>query len=146
MNEYEKLLVLLATNKIEFVTVGGFACAFNGFTRATEDVDILIRRSEANVNALIQVLSTYESGFGRELTMADFTDEEGAVRIVEKFPLDVFVRMSGLTYEDVAADIRWASLDGVNIPYLGRERLIYLKEQSLREIDQLDVVQLKKLK
>lgn len=145
MNEYEKLLALLAENKIEFVTVGGLACAFNGFTRATEDVDILLRKTDSNIQNFIRVLSSYESGFARELTVDDFVDEEGAIRIVEKFPLDVFVRMSGLTYENIRNDIRWASLDEVKVPYLGRERLIFLKEQSMREIDKLDVIQLKKI-
>lgn len=145
MNEYEKLLALLAENKIEFVTVGGFACAFNGFTRATEDVDILLRKTDPNIQNFIRVLSSYESGFARELTVDDFVDEEGAIRIIEKFPLDVFVRMSGLTYENVHNDIRWARLGDARVPYLGRERLIFLKEKSTREIDKLDVIQLKKL-
>jgi hypothetical protein len=145
MNEYEKLLALLAENKIEFVTVGGFACAFNGFTRATEDVDILLRKTDPNIQNFIRVLSSYESGFARELTVDDFVDEEGAIRIIEKFPLDVFVRMSGLTYENVHNDIRWARLGEAKVPYLSRERLIFLKEKSTREIDKLDVIQLKKL-
>jgi hypothetical protein len=40
-NPYERLLVDLAEAGVQFVTVGGIACAFNGYVRATEDVDIL---------------------------------------------------------------------------------------------------------
>jgi len=42
MNPFEKLLVALAEAEVRFVTVGGMACAFNGYVRATQDVDILI--------------------------------------------------------------------------------------------------------
>lgn len=43
---YEKLLVNLARADVKFIVVGGMAVALNGFLRTTEDVAILIERSE----------------------------------------------------------------------------------------------------
>lgn len=145
MNEYERLLVLLAANKIRFVTVGGFACAFNGLIRATEDVDILIDDAPSNVHLLLKVLSTYGEGFAKELSEGDFTDEEGAIRIVERFPIDVFVRMSGLKYADFQNEIRHIRIEEHEVPFVSREALIRLKESSLRDIDKSDVIQLRQL-
>jgi len=62
-------------------------------------VDILVERGEENLHRLLFSLSTYGEGFAKELTLADFPDEEGAVRIVEETEqsqLDIFTMMSGL--------------------------------------------------
>ena len=145
MNEYEELLALLVRNEIRFVTVGGFACAFNGYVRPTQDVDILIDNNESNISKLLETLSKYEEGYARELTLSDFADEEGSLRIVERFPIDIFVRMSGKRYSDLAEGIRYFKIDNYDIPYLDKSRLIELKSQSLREQDRLDVIKLKEL-
>lgn len=39
---FEKLLVLLADAKVDFLLVGGLAVTLQGYVRFTEDVDILI--------------------------------------------------------------------------------------------------------
>ncbi|MBX7152719.1 hypothetical protein K1X84_13900 [bacterium] len=145
MNSFEELLVLLTKNKIKFVTVGGLACAFNGFVRPTEDVDILIDNEESNINELIRVLSGYQKGYAHELTLKDFPDEEGSVRIIELFPIDIFVRMSGFRYRDTEPHIKYFTIENQDIPYLDREMLVTLKSNSLRPQDQLDVQKLKSI-
>ncbi|KAB2880990.1 nucleotidyltransferase family protein [bacterium] len=57
MNVYEELLVLLVKNEIKFITVGGFACAFNGYIRPTQDVDILVEHNEENISKIGSSLS-----------------------------------------------------------------------------------------
>ena len=48
----------------------------------TEDVDVLIDSSHDNIIQLLATLANYGEGFARELSVDDFTDEEGAIRIV----------------------------------------------------------------
>jgi hypothetical protein len=74
---------LLANARVEFVLVGGVAVTLHGYARLTEDVGILIARTPENVARLLGCLASYGEGFARELTPADFSDEEGAIRIVE---------------------------------------------------------------
>ena len=88
----------LARVDITYVTVGGLACAFNGHVRMTDDVDILVQRTERNINNLLECLLGFGEGHARELDPGDFADEEGAIRIVEEFPLDIFVRMGGACF------------------------------------------------
>lgn len=145
-NPFEELLVGLARAGVDFITVGGIACAFNGHVRATEDVDILIRRNPENVRKLLSFLSTYGEGFGRELEEKDFTDEEGAVRVIEEFPIDIFVVMGGCHYEDLLKSVRTVEIGRCAIPYLDRDGLIRLKKDSVREKDRLDVAHLTGLK
>ena len=121
------------------------ACVMNGYVRATEDVDILIKRDSQNITKLLLFLGNYGQGFGKELTQSDFSDEEGAIRVIEKFPIDIFVVMGGRHYEDLAKYIRHIDVAGQNIPFLEAEGLILLKSNSVREKDRMDVLHLKNM-
>jgi acylphosphatase len=145
---FEKLLVLLADAEVNFVLVGGVAVTLHGYVRLTEDVDILIERTEENVARLLSALGGYGEGFARELSWEDFGDEEGAIRIVEEremSQIDIFTVMSGLRFEDLAVDADEFTLSGRSIQYASKPALIGLKSRSEREKDQLDVSALKRL-
>jgi hypothetical protein len=142
---FEKLLVSLGQAEIAFITVGGVACSLSGFVRTTEDVDILIKRDTDNITRLLETLSSFGQGAARELSPVDFSDEEGAIRIIEDFPLDLFIRMGGRHYEDLLPYARQIEVDGVKIPFLGPEGLILLKQDSMREKDRIDVLALRRL-
>ena len=142
-SSFEKLLVLLVKNDIKFTTVGGIAVCLNGYVRLTEDVDILIAKDASNVEKLIQALSSFGEGFAAELEVNDFTDEEGAIRVIESVEncqIDIFVRMRGLHLEDFSDDIQYFEAgDTTKIPYLGSQSLIQLKSGTVREKDKVDV-------
>lgn len=146
MREFEKLLADLATNDVAFIVVGGLAVAFCGYVRATEDVDILIDASTPNVTRLLTTLENFGDGAAAELSPSDFTMEEGAIRIVESFPLDVFTQMSGYTYENLIPKTTLRDVNGGQIRHLNPEGLILLKKDSLRPKDQIDVEALRRLR
>lgn len=149
MNTYEKLLVSLVDAGVQFMTVGALACAFNGVVRATLDVDIVIARTPENVRALLDALARFGSGAARELCWDDFDDEPGAVRVIEEFPLDIFVRIGGYTYEELLRWRRTYVVDDegrrVAIPYVNAEGMIAIKSSSHREQDRLDIAALQRL-
>lgn len=142
---FEELLADLARAEVRFLAIGGVACALSGFVRTTEDLDLLVERSPGNLERMIRVLARFGEGFAAELTPADFSDEEGAIRIVEDFPVDVFVRLRGFCYEDLAPLVQFHEASGTRIPFLGPAGLIRLKEDSLREKDRIDVAALRSL-
>lgn len=144
LNPFEELLVSLVDHKIDFMTVGGLACVLNGHVRATEDVDLIIKRTKENIQRLISFLSSYGQGYGGELSESDFTDEEGAIRVIEEFPIDIFVVMGGRHFEDLEKYKQTEDVLGRHIPYLNKEGLILLKQNSVREKDKIDVVHLSK--
>ncbi len=143
---YEKLLAKLARAEVKFIIVGGVAVALNGFVRTTEDVHILIEASAANVARLLDELANFGEGFARELTPADFSDSEGAIRIIEDFPLDVFTIMRGRRYADLVGATKKTRIDDADVRYLNAEALIALKSDSLRDQDRIDVSALQSLK
>jgi hypothetical protein len=142
---FENLLVRLARAEVAFLTVGGVACALCGFVRTTEDVGILVARTGDNLERLLVVLRGFGQGYARELTVEDFADEEGSIRVVEDFPLDIFVRLRGHRFEDLVLHRRWHDLQDVRIPYLAPAGLLLLKSDSTREKDRIDVVMLRRL-
>jgi len=145
---FEKLLVVLAESNVDYVLVGGLAVTLQGYVRFTEDVDILIDSNPENVTKLLDALAGYGEGFARELGLEDFTEEEGAIRIVEETEqcqIDVFTVMSGRTYGDVIEDADVFSIHGREIHYASKKSLIGWKEKSVREKDRLDAMALRQL-
>jgi hypothetical protein len=88
---------------------------------------------------LIDCLKQWGEGWARELSENDFAVEAGAIRLVEDFALDMFVVMREKTLDDFRPRLRFLDTDGVRIPYLSPEDLIFLKQGSWREKDRFDV-------
>lgn len=141
---FASALAALSRAEVRYLVVGGVACVLNGFVRTTEDVDLLVDAEPENVRRLLATLATLGEGHARELRVEDFTDEEGSIRLVEDFPIDLFTRMKGRRYADM---LRYRKVfDGeAPIPYVDAEGLILLKSGSLRPQDQSDVEALRRL-
>ncbi len=143
MIEFDALLARLAKADVSFLVVGGYAVMKAGFLRVTEDIDVLLESSPGNIERFAQALEMF-SPAAAELTPDDFPMEEGSIRIVEDFDIDVFVQMSGKTYSDLRPESDSHDVLGESVLFLGREALIALKDGSLREKDQIDVAWLRR--
>ena len=145
---FEKLLVLLAKSGVRFVLVGGVAVAFQGYVRLTEHVDILIDDAPENVDRILKVLAGYGEGFAGELSAADFTKQEGAIRIVEEgeqMQIDIFTLMSGRHFADVVGEADQFRVGDQTVAVASKPSLIGWKERSPREKDRLDAIALRQL-
>ncbi|HUF09688.1 MAG TPA: DUF6036 family nucleotidyltransferase [Rhodothermales bacterium] len=140
---FEELLADLSRHDVDYILVGGLAVTLCGFVRATLDVDILIQADSENIRRLLQRLEYFGDGHARELEPDDFKMEEGSIRIVEEFAIDIFTLMSGNTYEDLLPLTARHTLGDVEVVYLNAEGLIALKSKSLRPQDQIDVLALR---
>lgn len=138
-SRFEKLLVALATDGIDFAVVGGLAVIFNGYPRLTLDADILVQAAPENLRKLLDCLAGWGEGWARELKPEDFIYDQGAIRVMEEFDLDIFTRMSGKSLDDFRPRLRYLETGGVRIPYLSPADLILLKQDSWRDKDKLDV-------
>ncbi len=142
---FASVLAALSRAEVRYLVVGGVACALNGYVRATEDVDILVDREPENLRRMLRVLADLGEGHAGQLQVEDFTDEEGSVRLVEDFPIDIFTRLGGKRYADMLPHRRLGPGDPP-IPFVDAEGLILLKQKSLRPQDQLDVESLRRLR
>ncbi len=141
---FESVLAALSRAEVRYLVVGGVACVLNGYVRTTEDVDILVDAEPENIQRLLGALGGIGEGYARELRVEDFGDEEGAVRLVEDFPIDIFTRMGGRRYADMLPHRRIHPGE-LGIPFVDIEGLILLKSKSPRPQDRIDVDVLRRL-
>jgi hypothetical protein len=57
----------------------------------------------------------------------------------------MFTRMRGKSLDDFRARLRYLETSGVRIPYLSAADLIFLKQESWRDKDKLDVAALREI-
>ena len=145
ISRFEKLLAELARHEVDFAVAGGIAVILNGHPRVTLDADIIVDEAPDNLRRLIDCLATWGEGWARELTPADFPAQEGSIRVMEEFDLDIFTRMRGKSLKDFRPRLRQIQSGDVRIPYLAPADLVSLKQDSWREKDQLDVIALKEI-
>ncbi len=145
ISPFLRLLVEITRARVDFAVVGGVAVCLNEYVRYTDDADILIDTAPANVRGLLEVLSRWGEGWARELKAEEFIPQEGSIRVMEEFDLDIFTRMRGKSLDDFRPRLRHLESSGVRIPYLAPEDLLFLKQDSWREKDQLDVLAMKEI-
>ena len=146
ISQFEKLLAGMARAGIDFAVAGGVAVIVNGYARQTSDTDIIVHPDAANVQRLLNYLATWGEGWARELTLQDFqTLDEGSLRVMEDFVLDIFVKLRGRTLDDFRPRLRYLQSDDVKIPILSPEDLIHCKAESWRDKDKLDVAAMQEI-
>jgi hypothetical protein len=130
------------------VLVGGYALSFNGLTRQTGDVDILVPTTPENNRRWIAALSELPDGAAKELfEIADdpFTVRDagtpsgpGVIRVIDEFVVDVLPAACGLTYDELKPHVRRASTQWGPINVLDLEGL-RLTKRSPRGKDRVDL-------
>jgi hypothetical protein len=142
---YEELFEKLNSGKVRFLLLGGAAVSLHGFPRMTTDIDILLENSRENIAHLLEVLRRWGNGCAADLVYEDFQGP-GAIRVIEHFPLDIFTLVDGRGFEAFAGRAANYSLaEGIDVPCLSIDDLIAVKRRTMREKDQLDVAELRRL-
>jgi hypothetical protein len=145
ISQFEKLLADLVRAGVDYAVVGGVAVILNGYHRQTADTDILVSAKPANIQRLLQFLTAWGEGWARELSPEEFVLQEGSIRVVEEFALDIFTQMRGHSLEDFRPRLRYLTSAEVRIPYLHPDQLIELKRHSFRDKDRLDVLAMQEI-
>jgi hypothetical protein len=145
ISRFEKLLAGLARQGVDFAVAGGLAVILNGYPRLTLDADILVHDAPDNIRKLLSHLAGWGEGWARELKPEEFVPQEGSIRVMEDFDLDIFTRMRGKSLDDFRAHLRYLESSGARIPYLSPADLIFLKQDSWRDKDKLDVLAMREI-
>lgn len=138
----------LSEYDVRYIMVGGFAIYFHGFERNTQDLDIWIDDTLENRHKLIAALEAL--GFGDMSIIETMQFAYGWTSIQhDTIILDIITDMKGLeglTFEDCLAKASIAEIEGVEIPFLHIDHLIANKKTVNRLKDQIDVIELEKIK
>jgi hypothetical protein len=136
--DFEDFLRLLADRKVEFVIVGGYAVAFHGYVRTTQDLDIFFRESEKNSR---NVLAAFND-FGLPVNEQIFNELRVPGNIIRMgFPpvrIEMMNTISGLSFADVWDNRVPGKYGKVNINYISYRDLLTNKKASGRPKDIAD--------
>jgi hypothetical protein len=141
-----KLLWRFQEEGVDYVLIGGQAVRLNGYLRATEDVDVLLKPGRVNGEKIIRALSFLSSS--KELQPEWFestTDEVENIRIADDLIVDLLFAANGQTIESVRKHIRQLQVESVTVNVLNIDGLM-LTKTDYREKDKLDKLMLEKLK
>ena len=133
---------LFLSHKVEFLLVGGYALAFYGAPRFTEDIDFLVRISPENARRIEAALA--EFGFGSVgITAADFLAPEQVIQLGRApHRIDVLTSISGVSWDEAWDGRQEVELGGHRVWAIGRDAIIRNKRASGRPQDLADVVRL----
>ena len=119
--------------------VGGQAVRLNGYLRATEDVDVLVRATRANGEKIISSLSFLAAS--AELDPAWFVPAADGnvenIRVADDLLIDLLFSANGETYDSVQPYVRELMIEGTPVKVLNIDGLIKTKT-DYREKDLLD--------
>jgi len=141
--DIREFIALCLSQKVEFILVGGYALAFHGAPRFTEDIDLMILVSPQNADQLMQVLKDF--GFGNAgITRDDFLEEDQVIQLGRApHRIDLLTGISGVTWKQAWSSHNIVDFDGLKIPVIGKEELITNKEATGRPQDLADVARLR---
>ena len=140
--DYHDMITELIRFDVEFVIVGAYAMSVFGYTRATGDIDILVKPEKINVDKLWAALSS----FGAPLYGVSLDDflQEGTVFQIGIAPLriDILTSIDGVKFDEI--HIEYHQIDDLNIPFIDLPSLIQNKRSTGRLRDLADCEELEK--
>lgn len=140
---------VLNKNNVAYIMVGGFAVVLNGYIRATKDSDLWLKDTLENRKNLRKAYS--EAGYGDFPSFESMQFVPGWTQfyVADGIVLDIMTSMKGLedkSFDDCYKEANIADLNGIRVPFLHINDLLANKKAVARPKDQLDVIELEKIK
>ncbi len=141
--DIREFIALCLSQKVEFLLVGGYALAFHGAPRFTEDIDLMVLVSPENADRLFHVLTEFGFG-GTGITRNDFTEVDQVIQL-GRAPnrIDILTGISGVTWQEACSSRVAVNLDGLEIYMIGKTELIRNKQATGRPQDLADLARLR---
>ena len=156
---YEEILREFRRRKVKYVIVGGIAVNLLGSLRSTADMDILVEMSDENLRKVVGILKKKgyrvkqpvdPMGIADEKTRRDwienkhmkafnFYEDEGLKEV------DIIIE-SPVSFEEARKNVVRVKIDDIFLPVISIDNLIKMKKNTGRGVDQLDIVELRRIK
>src|SRR5687768_152172 len=143
--DFREFIELFLSHKVEFLLVGGYALAFHGAPRFTEDIDFLVRITPENAERIEAVLADF--GFqSTGITKQDFLEPEQVIQLGRPpHRIDLLTSISGVSWDEAWQARQEVQFGGHTVDVIGREHLIQNKRASGRIQDLADVARLERV-
>ncbi len=143
--ELKKIVAKFNEEGVDYALCGGFAVIVHGYTRATEDIDFLIKsedlaQAEEILDKLGFDLRTGEIPLSEEKSLFRRTKVEGNDYLI----IDLVLVAKG--DEDIWESRKYVNWEGKSLRIVSKNALIKMKRRAGRPQDFLDIENLKKEK
>jgi hypothetical protein len=139
---------LLSAEEVKYIMVGGVAVNLHGYLRATGDVDVWIDDTIENRQALGKVLA--HLGYpGVDMVNMQIVPGWTDFYIGPRIELDILVSMKGVgeySFSECLNMAFIAEIEDLKVPFLHINQLIANKKAVNRPKDQLDIIELEKIR
>jgi acylphosphatase len=146
-DEIIRVLRAFEEQDLEYVLIGAAAMGFHGVVRATEDIDIIIRATEENVERLKRAFRQVYSDDANidQISADDLLGEYPAVRYYPPSGdlfFDVMTRLGEAAAFDTIESMTM-EIEGIAAVVATPRALYRLKRNTVRPLDQADAERLK---
>jgi hypothetical protein len=140
--DFAEMLSALSDAGADFLIVGAHALAAHGLPRATGDLDIWVRPSEANARRVLDALRAFKAPL-HDLTEDDL-ERPGTVFQIGLVPnrIDILTEISGVTFDEAWPRRESFVIEGQALPFLSRVDLARNKRAAGRPKDLVDLAAL----
>jgi len=156
---YEEILREFQKQKVKYVIVGGIAVNLLGSLRSTADMDILVEMSDSNLKKVVGILRNNGYRVKQQVDpigIADASTRKDWIcnRHMKAFnfykedelkEVDIIIK-SSVSFEEAKKNPVRIKIDGVILPVISIDNLIKMKKNTGRNIDKLDIQELKRIK
>jgi hypothetical protein len=147
LDELRTIAAALQREGVEYVVIGAAALNAHGILRATEDVDMMVRPSEANVARLRRALrSVWDDAAIEEITAADLAGDYPVIRYGPpegSLYIDIVARVGEVfAFDDIECEA--IDVNGVAVRVATPTALYRMKRDTARPIDRADAEALRR--
>ena len=143
--DWIELCRLLSDHDAEFLLVGGQAVIAHGYPRLTKDMDLWVRPTAENGSRVLAALAAFGAGSGG-LTPEQFENPRTLLMLGrDPFRIDILTDLPAVEFDEAWTSRIYVTLDGVELPVIGKAQLIRNKRAVGRLQDLADAEELEKL-
>jgi predicted nucleotidyltransferase len=147
-NQIIEVWKYLLENKVNYLTIGGFAVNIYGYGRSTGDIDIFIEDTIINRENLRKAIKQMGLGDFESINTMQFIPGWTDFSLDFNFRLDIMSSVKGLenkTFSELLEKANIVDLKGIPVYFLDYDNLIIAKKATSRPKDLLDIEELEKV-
>lgn len=138
-SDFVEMLSAFSATGVEYLVVGAHALGVHALPRATGDLDLWVRPTPDNAVRIMEALRRFGAPMS-DLTVLDFELPNRVIQLgVVPRRIDLLTSITGVNFDDAWPRRASVSLEGLEVPILGREDLIVNKRATNRPQDRVDV-------
>jgi predicted nucleotidyltransferase len=133
--DFKEFLNVLNSKKIKYLLIGGYAVAYHGYPRSTNDMDLWIAVDPDTANRMVEAIRDF--GFDTPQLSNDlFLKEKNVVRMgVAPMRIEILTSISGVRFGECYEERVVDEIDGQEVNIISLKHLKVNKKASGRHKD-----------